>query len=282
MAAGALLVPSQLRGQTVSAQSPSAASAGQAGCEVYFTVQPIDLATLKLLSTPIAPVNRTVFADTAIRQLQAWDLPSKVTAWRERPSPQELARQWDELDNKYSSGSHTKDKSKDSVPRGHAAPYGAAPLPAREWQDFEKWFAKNAPKKLSGACVDSVKATYVVALGMVWGGAAVTTSDPNQSSAYNNYATKPQADALGPGAPKLSTYQTPSNELEVAGMTNGGSGSTCVYFYRTDGKGIGEGGIRQATPEYYYCHEGSGISQSTVSTLLKFLAKSGLPPATPQ
>jgi hypothetical protein len=58
--------------------------------------------------------------------------------------------------------------------------------------------------------------------------------------------------------------------------SNGLPGYACIYFYRTNGKTMGAGGARKEAPEYYYCQGGSGISQSTVSTMLKYLSKTGL------
>lgn len=87
----------------------------------------------------------------------------------DRASAQDLARQWDELNKKWSAGAQKKDKSKSDVQEGRAAPYDARSLPGKEWQDLEKWFGKTASKKLSGLCVDSAKATYVLAVGIVSG-----------------------------------------------------------------------------------------------------------------
>jgi hypothetical protein len=256
--------------------SPSEAAAGPGGCEVYFALQSIEPAASKWLATPIVPANRTVFTDASIRELQNWDLPSKVTAWRDRPSPEDLARQWDELNKKWSAGAQKKDKSKSDVQEGHAAPYDARSLPAKEWQDLEKWFGKTAPKKLSGLCVDSVKATYVLAVGIVSGGADVSASSANRVGDYTDYASKPQSDSLGPNAGMVAPHKTPSDEFSGTGMSNGLPGNTCVYLYRTNGKAMGAGGVRQEVPEYYYCHAGGGISQSTVTAMLKYLSKTGL------
>jgi len=261
--------------------SPPEVAAGQEGCEVYLTLQPLDPAALNLLATPIVPANRSVFIDASIKQLQNWDLPPKVTAWRERPSPQELARQWDELDKKWSAGGQSKDKSRKDVPQGHAAPYNMRSLSAKQWQDLEKWFGKNAPKKLSGVCVDPAKAGYVIAVGVISGGAAVSSTNPNRVQEYSGYASKPQASDLGPNAGKVAPYQAPNDEFTASGMPDDPSANTCVYLYRTNGKALGEGGKRQEAPDYYYCHAGSGMSQSAVTTMLKYLAKTGLP-ATPQ
>jgi len=236
----------------------------------------MDPTTTKLLAAPISPLNRTVFAESSIKQLQEWDLPLRVTAWKDRPSPQDLARQWDELDRKYSTGSQNKDKSKSNTLRGQAAPYTATPLPAKELRELEKWLEKNVGKKLSGACLDSGNAAYILAVGMIGGGAGVAPSDPNHAYAYNDYATKAQPSSLGPNAGTVPPRQTPHNELEVAGMANGAAGYTCAYLYRGNGKGMGQGGAQKGFPEYYYCHLGTGISESTVATMLKFLDKNGL------
>jgi hypothetical protein len=256
--------------------SPATVVAGQDGCEFYVALQPIDPAAVKLLATPLAPVNRTLFTDNRIRQLQDWDLPSKVTAWRDRPSAEELVRQWDELNKQWSSGLQNKDKSKSSVPQEHPAPYRAGPLPEKEWQDLEKWMGKNGPKKLSGLCIDSAKATYVLAVGIIAGGAGSTAADYNRVGEYTDYASKPQADSLGPNAGTVAPFKTPQDEFTGAGISGVKGGDTCVYLYRTDGKAIGEGGARKVAPEYYYCHAGGGISQSTVTTMLKYLSKTGL------
>ena len=257
--------------------SPSKVVAGQEGCEIYLTLQPLDPAALNLLATPIVPANRTVFTDSSIKQLQDWDLPPKVTAWRERPSREELARQWEELNKKWSAGAQNKDKSKKDVPQGHAAPYNVRSLSAKQWQDLEKWFAKTAPKKLSGVCVDPTKAGYVFAVGVISGGAAVSSTNPNRVQEYSDYASKPQSSGLGPNAGKVAPYQTPHDEFTASGMPDDPSANTCVYLYRTNGKALGEGGKRQEAPDYYYCHAGGGMSQSAVTTMLKYLAKTGLP-----
>lgn len=263
-------------GQAQSFGTPQETAAERAGCEVYFALQPIEPRVVKLLATPMAPANRTVFTDASIRQLQDWDLPSKVTAWRDRPSPEELARQWEELNKKWSSGAQNKDKSKTSTPGGHAAPYVAHPLPIKEWQDLEKWFEKTAPKKISGLCVDQGKATFILAVGFISGGAAVSSNEANRVGEYTDYASKPQPNSLGPNAGTVAPYQTPHDEFTGAGAASGLSGDTCVYLYRTDGKALGAGGARQEAPEYYYCHAGSGLSQSTATTMLKYLSKTGL------
>jgi hypothetical protein len=269
-------IPSGRAQNAAGQSSPEAAVAGQDGCEFYVALQSLEPAAVKLLATPLAPVNRTLFTDNSIRQLQDWDLPSKVTAWRDRPGAEELARQWDELNKQWSAGSGNKDKSKSSVPQGRPAPYRAGPLPEKDWQDLEKWLGKNGPKKLPGLCIDSAKATYMLAVGIITGGAGSTAADYNRVGEYTDYASKPQADSLGPNAGAVAPFKTPQDEFTGAGISGVKGGNTCVYLYRTNGKAIGAGGAREVAPEYYYCHAGGGISQSTVTTMLKYLSKTGL------
>ncbi len=127
------------------------------GCKSYFALQPLDQGVLKSLATPIVPPNPNLFANESVRQLQEWDLPSKVTTWHDRPSPEELARRWDELNKKWNSAT----PGKSGVPR----PYALQPLPPNDWKDLEKWFAKEGPKRISGMCVEPGEATYVLAVG---------------------------------------------------------------------------------------------------------------------
>lgn len=247
------------------------------GCEFHIALLPLDPAVVNLLATPVAPVQRNAFSDSDIKELQRWDLPSSVTAWKDRPAAQELARRWEELNKKWSGG---KDKSKAdaSQPQAKPAPYAAQPLPERQWKDLEKWFAKNAPKKLSGACVNPAQATYIFAVGMISGGVAISSAgDPNRVQDYSGYSSKPQMSDLGPGAGRKLPSGAPNDELSSSGMSEDLSASTCVYLFRTNGKPLGSGGLRLATPDYFYCHSGSGIAQSTTGTLFKFLSKSGLP-----
>ncbi|HXY24235.1 MAG TPA: hypothetical protein VEI73_06260 [Candidatus Acidoferrum sp.] len=226
---------------------------------------------------PISPLNRNMFAENSIKQLQEWDLPSKVTAWKERPSREELARQWQELDKKYSAGVQDKDKAKNEAQRGHRAPYRASPLPAKDWESLGKWFAKNASRKLAGACVDSAKPSYILVVGLVGGGAhGGSPSSLNGATAYNDYNSIAKPDSFGANAATVPGYQTSSKEFDAGGLAGGGPAYTCVYFYRTKSEGSAGAGTRMEFPEYYYCHEGADISQSTVTTMLKYLEKAGL------
>jgi len=237
----------------------------------------MDLATLKLLATPTAPLNRTMFAENSIKQLQKWDLPSDVTAWKQRPSREELARQWEELDKKYGTGSQSKDNGKNEPQRGHPAPYRASPLPAKDWENLGKWFAKNVSKRLPGACLDSAKASYVLLVGLVGGGAAASTGNASGGAAFNDYNSIAKPDSFGGNAGSVPGHQTSQREFDTGGLTGGGPAYTCVYLYRSKREGSGGAAARMELPEYYYCHEGADVSQSAVTAMLKHLGKAGLP-----
>lgn len=269
--------------QTTRAQgAPTSTASASPSCELPFDLQPMDLGTLKLLATPIWPLNRTMFAENSIKQLQKWDLPSEVTAWKQRPSREELARQWEELDKKYSTGAQSKDNAKNEPQHGHAAAYRASPLPAKDWENLGKWFAKNASKKLPGACFDSAKASYILVVGLVGGGAAAgSAGNLNGGAAYNDYNSIPKPESFGGNAATVPGYQTSQREFDAAGL-GGGPAYTCAYVYGTKSEGSGGAAARMEFPEYYYCHEGADVSQSTVTTMLKHLDKAGLSSGKPQ
>jgi hypothetical protein len=159
--------------QPLAAQpSSSQAPAGHDGCRAYFTIAPLDQNVLKLLGTPIEPANEGLAASSGFRRLRAWDFPSKVTPWSARPSPDELSRRAIELSQAARSVLISN-------------PYYLQTSPPRDWNDLEKWFRKEAPRKLPGACVDSNKAMYVVVVGVILDGSA--DGSLRNSSARNEY-----------------------------------------------------------------------------------------------
>src|SRR6476660_3817836 len=74
--------PQAAPAQTFRFAQPSA-SAG--GCEIYYSIQPVDPNLLKLLGTPAVPTNPSLLTSPEYIQLRNWDLPSKVTPW---PAPE--------------------------------------------------------------------------------------------------------------------------------------------------------------------------------------------------
>jgi hypothetical protein len=241
------------------------------GCKAYFAIEPLPTDVMKLLSTPIVVSHSQGFADADRRQLQEWDLPSKVTAWRERPSADELARRWDEFNRKWNRAG----KDKNSAPQFN--PYQEQPLSAKEWKDAQSWLAKEGPKKLPGLCVDAGKATYRLAIGVVSGGGGASVHGSSNPHEYEQLSqARAQDNAVGPNAGTFNPTAPESRHDELNGL--GGSSDpsvhTCVYLYRAAGVG---GSAPPQPPEYYYCHSGSGIPRSVLTTVLKYLAKAGMP-----
>jgi hypothetical protein len=239
-------------------------------CKAYFAIEPLPADVVKLLATPVVVSNSQGFADASFRQLQEWDLPSKVTAWRDRPSADELARQWDEFNQKWNRAG----KSQDNPP--HFSPYLAQPLPPWEWKEVESWFAKEGPKKLRGLCVDAGKATYRLAIGMISGGGASAHGSSNPHEYEQLSQVRAQDNAVGPNAGTFNptAHESRHDELNGMGGSVGPSAHTCVYLYRTVGAG---GSAPPQPPEIYYCHSGSGMPRSVLTTMLKYLAKTGMP-----
>jgi len=243
------------------AQQTPVTPVGGNGCKAYYAVVPLDQNTLKILATPVLPPNATAFADSNVRQLRDWDLPPKVTAWRERPSPDELARRWNELNKTSKVG---------GIPR----PYGLQLMAAEDWKDLDKWFAKEAPKKLPGLCLGSERANYVLAVGIVsLGTADRSLASINARNEYQQTAVARQQDAaVGPNAATYSPGVREINGQELSGMSGGDSSRpgayTCAFWFRKS-----QNGVRNETPDYYYCKADSVMPRSAATTMLKYLAK---------
>jgi hypothetical protein len=248
------------------AAQPSApqAVAGQDGCSAYFTIAPLDQNVLRLLGTPIVPANEGLAASSGFQQLRAWDFPSKVTLWSARPSPDELSRRRIEL----SQAAHSVLISN---------PYDLQTSPPRDWNDLEKWFRKETPRKLPGACVDSNKAMYVVVVGVILDGSA--NRSLGNSSARNEYkqsAMARQQDS-SVGANAATVPPVVQNNQELSGMSSASDSSvpaahTCAFLYR---KPAGES--RLQIPDYYYCRSDSVMPRSAITSMLKYFANSKLP-----
>jgi hypothetical protein len=85
--------------QRLSAQTFRFAKVGAnaRGCEVYYSLQPVDPNLLKLLGTPAVPTNSSLLTSPEDIQQRDWDFPSKVTPWSQRPKPEEISRRREEL-----------------------------------------------------------------------------------------------------------------------------------------------------------------------------------------
>lgn len=247
---------------------PSAATAPD-GCKTHLALEPLDQSVLRLLGSGVAPANQSGFANASFRQLREWDFPSRVTPWSERPSAEELARRREELTNQP-----TSKAGKASLPPGISRPYDLQPLPPRDWDDLEKWFAKEAPKRVSGACVDHEKASYILAIGIISAGdSAGSMMTASRRNDYGQTLSARQQDAsVGPNAGTPQGPAADSHELNsMGGEGSSRAGSfTCTYVYRTSGV------TRRETPEYYYCRSGGTMPRSAVTAMLKYLAGANL------
>jgi hypothetical protein len=251
----------------------SQTASAQDGCKARFAIQPFDIDVLRVLGPAAAPMNPNLLSSKAFVELRNWNFPSKVTSWTARPSAEELTRRREELTNPATdAGNQTK---KASMALAVSVPYKLQSVPPRDWNNLEKWFAKEVPKKITGACVDRDKATYVIAIGVISDG--TTDSSLMNSSRRNEYgqsASAQQQDAaVGPNAGMAQVRAANSQEMNGMGG-NGGARSgtyTCSYFYRA------QGGIREQTPAYYYCMSGEGVPRSAVSAMLKYIAGTNLP-----
>jgi hypothetical protein len=240
--------------------SISPPSAGHDGCSAYLMIAPLDQNVLKLLGTPIVPANEGLAASSGFQQLRAWDFPSKVTPWSARPSPDELARRRIELS-----------KAARSVVL-ISNPYDLQTMSPHDWNELEKWFRKEVPRKLPGACVDPNQAMYVVVVGVILDGS--TDESLRNSSARNEYKqsamARQQDSSVGANAATVPPVAQNSQELSGMGTASDSSvpgAHTCTFLYR---KPAGQGPLQ--TPDYYYCRSDSIMPHSAITTMLKYFA----------
>jgi hypothetical protein len=231
------------------------------GCKASYAIKPLDESVVTLLGDAVVPSKQTVFVDQRLQQLQAFDFPSKVTAWADRPAPAEMTSRRAALIASSAGGK--------GAPAGSLQPYLQRPIPAKDFADLEKWFAKEAPKKVQGLCVDPAKASYVLAVGVIAEGNQAGPDNSMARTQYDQSITRQADRSVGPNAATVTPGggDRPSDELSA--LASGGPSlpgvHTCVYLYRA----------RQAVPDYYYC-SADIMPKSTVTTMLKFIAKTGV------
>jgi hypothetical protein len=235
----------------------------QADCKSYYSLAPLDQDILKLIATQSVPANQASFAPPGYTQLRDWDFPSKVAAWQQRPSANELTKRWDEVTKKWTPAMQDG--------KGGFRPYGLLALPASDWKDLQKWFAKEGPKKISGMCSDPTKTNYVLAVGVISDRAGNSAVDNAAArNEYQQYSGARQQDRnYGPNAAVESPTAHVSTTQELSGMGSDDLGPgtyTCVFLFRATGT------TRQATPDFYYCKSSGEVPKSAVATMLKYLA----------
>ena len=244
-------------------------------CRAYIALAPADASVTRLLATPAVPPPTLVFAAQSARELTEWDLPSKVTPWKERPSAAELARSWEELNRSWY-GAKPGDTTK-TVPPPVYRPYQLLQIAPRDWKELEKWMAKETAKHGDGLCYDEHRATYLFLAGAVRDPVASSSGNQTRTLQYTQLAGQPEPEGLGPGghSPTSTGHNAISDEFDAAGGSSDPSVYACVYLYRTAGAAQGASAARQAVPDLYSCHAASSL-RSSLSTMLKYVEKHGL------
>jgi len=248
--------------------APECSAVSNQSCKTAFALQPLDSGLLRLLGGPVAPANPALFADANFQQLRNWNFPSKVMSWDERPSAEEISRRQQQL----VAASSQKAKSHNFFDA--VTPYDLQPLAAADWKELEKWFAKDGPKKIPGFCADQQKPAYVLAVGLI-GLPGATHADDSLARVQYQQATVSADTSFGPNAATQTPggNNRPSDQLEQMGANAASAQSvySCAYLYRV------KDGTRDARPSYYYCHSGSAMPKSAVTTMLKYFSKAALP-----
>jgi len=194
----------------------------------------------------------------------------------ERPSAAELAQKWEELNRSWY-GAKPGDTSK-SVPAAVYRPYQLLQISPRDWKELEKWMAKETSKHGAGLCYDVERATYLFVAGAVRDPVASSAGSQTRTLLYAHNAGQAQPEGIGPGGhPATSTgHNAIGDEFDAASEGSDSSVYSCVFLYRTAGAARGAGAARQVAPDDYYCHAAAGL-RSSLSTMLKYVAKQGLP-----
>ena len=249
---------------------------GAAGCRAYIALAPVDASVIRLLATPAVPPPTLIFAAQSARELTEWDLPSKVTEWKERPSNTQLALKWEELNRNWY-GAKPGDTRK-SVPPADYQPYQLLQISARDWKDLEKWMEKETAKHGAGLCYDEQRATYLFVAGAVRNPVAATSGGQTRTLQYAQNAGQAQPEGIGPGGHSATStgHSAIGDEFDASSGTSDPAVYACVYLFRTAGTAQGTSAGRQAVPDLYYCHAASGL-RSSLGTMLKYVAKQGLP-----
>jgi len=246
------------------------------GCRTYVALAPADASVMRLLATPAVTPPARVFAAQSARQLTEWDLPSKVAAWKVRPSNEQLALKWEELNRSWY-GAKPGDTKK-SVPPANYQAYQLLQISARDWQDLQKWMEKETAKHGAGLCYDEQRATYVFVAGAVRNPVAASSGGQTRTLQYAHNAGQAQAEGIGPGGHSAAStgHSAIGDEFDASSGASDPSVYSCVFLYRREGTAQGAGATRQAVPDLYYCHEAAGL-RSSLTTMLKYVVKQGLP-----
>jgi hypothetical protein len=254
---------------TLPAQSLFAQASKQSGCEIFYALQPIDANLLTLLGTPAIPTNPNLLTSSEYIQQRDWDFPSKVTPWSERPQPEEIAHRREELTGAGAGSESAKANKNAAIPVWTLWTYGLEPFSARDWNELQKWFAKEGPKKISGLCVDSQKADHILAVGVIVLGSPGPVDSTSARIQYGQTVPPPDANTgMTAASPGVSAHRAPQELSGVSDSARPGT-HTCVYLFRTRSAG----GPRMETPDDYYCRSSDDEPRAAVSAMLRQITK---------
>jgi len=221
----------------------------------------------KLLGTPTVPTDSNLFSSPEYIQQRDWDFPSKVTPWSQRPKPEEIARRREEL-----AGTTAAEAAKSkgtTIPKWVLWNYGMEPFSQHDWKELQKWFAKELPKKVPGACADAQKSDRLLVIGTIVLGAGVPV-DPTAARVQYGQTVAQMDTTVGPNSgisPAVGAHRA-SQELGTSGDSSRSDVHTCVYLFRTNSPGV----TRAQMPDEYYCRSSADEPRATISAMLKYIA----------
>jgi hypothetical protein len=237
------------------------------GCEIYYQLQPVDPTLLKLLGTPAVPTNSSLLSSPEYIQQRDWDFPSKVTPWSQRPKPEEIAQRREQLAG--TSAADAANQKSNAIPNWALWNYGLEPFTQHDWSDLQKWFAKELPKKVPGACVDPQKADHVLVVGVIVLGAGGPVDSSGARIQYGQTVGQTET-TVGPNSgisPAVGTHRA-SQELGTSGDSPRKGAHACAYLFRATAAGA----ARIETPEDYYCRSSGEEPRAAISAILKYIA----------
>jgi len=289
--ASASLLPVWVLGSLLSAQSvaPPAKSAPPTSpgtCKVFVTIEPADIARWsRLLATP-AVADEHDIATSDDRKMEAWDLPPKITPWRDRLSWSDYVTHFNMLQTQKTHFGRLT--SYERATFRHRAVWLSRPLymtqkaPPPVQAKLHELFASNGPSRFPGVCRDPDRATYLIELASMYIVARnflalrppVHRGPPRLINAQTIDFSRPNPDAPPPFDSR--GYDAGPASTVDGSLQDAPSGFACVYVYKLPSPTTRRWELWN--PDYYYCpYGGSGKLPSAANKVLEFLSKSATP-----
>ena len=164
----------------------------------------------------------------------------------QRPKPEEIARRREELAGVQPRRRNARQARR--IPTWTLWNYGIEPFTEHDWNDLQKWFAKEVPKKIPALCVDPQKADHALAVGVIVLGSGGPVDSTGARIQYGQ-TVRPLDTTVGPNSgisPAVGTHRA-SQELSADSNSSRTGAHTCVYLFRQVGRS------RLETPDDYYC-----------------------------